>query len=375
MAISTESVTFESFYFAFKWILIYFIYIVALSKLLPGKTCRIKIKSYEKVYKINGLLVFLLTTIFAFIFIRLELITLVPIVEHFWSFFAAANIISILFSIALYTRTKIIETDETDPVRIDYLPDFIADFWFGIERNPEFIGLDLKMFFYQPSLIGLFLLTVGFAEYQFLKYNQISIQMILLLSFWWFYLLLHYIKEEFMLYTWDIIAENFGFMLIWGDTVYLPFLYSICGWTIVDTINIEFSKLRILLLILFNLAASYLFRVSNLQKHQFKLKQANPRNLFYWWNKDLVVLENKLLCSGFWGIGRHLNYTGEILVYLSIATISGMNSLLPYILPFSLLLLLTHRAWRDEQRCKEKYGPLWIKYCRIARFRMIPFVY
>jgi delta14-sterol reductase len=348
---------------------------VALSKLLPGKTCRIKIKSYEKVYKINGLLVFLLTSIFAFIFIRLELITLVPIVKHFWSFFAAANIISILFSIALYTRTKIIETDETDPVRIDYLPDFISDFWFGIERNPEFIGLDLKMFFYQPSLIGLFLLTVSFAEYQFLKYNQISIQMILLLSFWWFYLLLHYIKEEFMLYTWDIIAENFGFMLIWGDTVYLPFLYSICGWTIVDTINIEYSKLRILLLILFNLAASYLFRVSNLQKHQFKLKQANPRNFFYWWNKDLVVLENKLLCSGFWGIGRHLNYTGEILVYLSISTISGFNSLLPYTLPFSLLLLLTHRAWRDEQRCKEKYGPLWIKYCRIARFRMIPFVY
>jgi delta14-sterol reductase len=123
------------------------------------------------------------------------------------------------------------------------------------------------------------------------------------------------------------------------------------------------------------LAASYLFRVSNLQKHQFKLKQANPRNFFYWWNKDLVVLENKLLCSGFWGIGRHLNYTGEILVYLSISTISGFNSLLPYTLPFSLLLLLTHRAWRDEQRCKEKYGPLWIKYCRIARFRMIPFVY
>jgi delta14-sterol reductase len=40
----------------------------------------------------------------------------------------------------------------------------------------------------------------------------------------------HFIREDFMLSTWDIIAENFGFMLVWGDMVYLPFLYCIGGW-------------------------------------------------------------------------------------------------------------------------------------------------
>ena len=375
MPIVCEPVNWVNFNFGLKWILAYFIYMAAVSKLLPGKICRIKIKENEKTYKINGLYVFLLTTGLAFILLNLQFFTFIPLITHFWSFFAAANAISIIFSILLFLSAKIYKTKENDPVRLDYLPDFVADFWFGIERNPEFIGLDLKMFFYQPSLIGLFLLITGFAEYQFSSYGQLSIQMILLLVFWWIYLLFHYIKEEFMLYTWDIIAENFGFMLIWGDTVYLPFLYSICGWCSVDTVNIKFSSIRIVLLILFNLFASYIFRVSNLQKHQFKLKQANPRSWFYWWNKDLVVLENKLLCSGFWGIGRHLNYTGEILVYLSIASINGMQSFMPYVLPLSLLLLLMQRAWRDEQRCKIKYGQLWIKYCKIAKFRIIPFLY
>jgi hypothetical protein len=40
-----------------------------------------------------------------------------------------------------------------------------------------------------------------------------------------------------------------------------------------------------------------------------------------------------------------------------------------------LLGLFVHRAWRDDQRCREKYGDMWVEYCRRARFRMIPFVY
>ena len=43
--------------------------------------------------------------------------------------------------------------------------------------------------------------------------------------------------------------------------------------------------------------------------------------------------------------------------------------------PLWLFCLLTHRAWRDEQRCRQKYGKLWDEYCRKARFRMIPFLY
>ena len=49
--------------------------------------------------------------------------------------------------------------------------------------------------------------------------------------------------------------------------------------------------------------------------------------------------------------------------------------MVPYLLPVWLLCLLTHRAWRDDRRCREKYGALWDEYCKRATFKMIPFLY
>jgi delta14-sterol reductase len=83
----------------------------------------------------------------------------------------------------------------------------------------------------------------------------------------------------------------------------------------------------------------------------------------------------KLLVSGFWGVGRKLNYTGELCCYLAWSLTTGLSSVVPYLLPLWLMVLFPHRAWRDDQRCREKYGPLWDEYCKRARFRMIPFLY
>jgi hypothetical protein len=41
---------------------------------------------------------------------------------------------------------------------------FERQFWCGREQNPSLFGVDLKMFFYQPSLIGLFMMILAFLE-------------------------------------------------------------------------------------------------------------------------------------------------------------------------------------------------------------------
>ncbi|MGH2690638.1 MAG: hypothetical protein ACRDKW_17790 [Actinomycetota bacterium] len=87
------------------------------------------------------------------------------------------------------------------------------------------------------------------------------------------------------------------------------------------------------------------------------------------------MIGGRLLVSGFWGIGRKLNYTGELMVYTAWTLTTGFRSPVPYLLPLWLAVLFVHRAWRDEQRCLNKYGDLWSEYCRHARFRMLPFVY
>jgi Delta14-sterol reductase len=37
----------------------------------------------------------------------------------------------------------------------------LANVWMGVELNPEFWGVDLKMFGYLPSLIGLWVLNLS----------------------------------------------------------------------------------------------------------------------------------------------------------------------------------------------------------------------
>ena len=55
--------------------------------------------------------------------------------------------------------------------------------------------------------------------------------------FWYLYLLTLYLREDFMLWTFDIIEDHFGFMLVWGDLIYVPFLYSIAGWFAADNVH------------------------------------------------------------------------------------------------------------------------------------------
>ena len=63
------------------------------------------------------------------------------------------------------------------------------------------------------------------------------------------------------------------------------------------------------------------------------------------------------------------------MVYFSWTLTTGFHLIVPYLLPLWLVCLFSHRAWRDDQRCRQKYGPLWAEYCARARFRMIPFLY
>jgi delta14-sterol reductase len=285
-------------------------------------------------------------------------LSLTPIIRYFWSLFAVTNVVAIGISVALYVRAP--AANKTS---------FAKDLWLGPELNPTWLGVDLKMFFYQPSLIGVNLLVVAFANAQRDLYGAITPQMGCLMAFWCAYLFTHYVKEEFMLSTWDVIAENFGTMLVWGDLVYVPFLYSLPCWWLVDERE-PFTGWQCALLSLAFVGSLWVFREANWQKEGFK--RTPDRTI---WGRKPELVGGRLLASGWWGIGRKLNYTGEIGVYICFALAAGFSHPWPYILPLSLIGLLAQRAARDDRRCSEKYGNVWKEYCARARFRMIPFVY
>lgn len=327
-------------------------------------------------YKLSGFTLFIATHVVVGVGTWLFGLSLAPLVTHFWSLFIVVNAFAFLASGWLFWRGRHLRASIEREGR---LPPTLHDLWFGVELNPRLAGVDLKMFAYHPSLLGVMLVNWGFAYVQFERYGAVTLEMGLYLIFWFLYLFTHYVKEEFMLSTWDIIAERFGFMLVWGDLVYVPFLYSLPGWWVVSRgwtsaeegfVHSPLPVWSAALLVLFHLLSLWIFRGSNWQKDRFK---RDPN--VHIWGKPAETLGGRLLVSGWWGIGRKINYTGEIGVYLSFAMCAGFSTPWPYILPLTLIILLTQRAGRDDRRCRAKYGALWEDYCRRARFRIFPLVY
>jgi delta14-sterol reductase len=85
---------------------------------------------------------------------------------------------------------------------------------------------------------------------------------------------------------------------------------------------------------------------------------------------------NTLLVNGFWGISRHINYLGEILMATGIILCTGYPGLIwPWLYPMYYVILLFSRQKDDDNRCAVKYGELWKTYVKKVPCRIIPFVY
>lgn len=342
-------------------------------------------------YKLNGLRLMLVLAAAIASAHALHLFSLGTVNRLFWPLFVVANVFVVLHTGYLYvtgapkrsakrsaTHLSTPDSDSGAAASSDTIAvaapslDFFAlvkDLWMGVELNPELWGVDLKMFAYLPSLLGLWVLNLSFGVAQWEMLGHLTTRMWLYQAFFTAYIINYFEFEYGMLHTWDVIAEDFGYMLVWGDYVLVPFFYSICGWYLIGyTEALPFGQL-VALPILFAVGF-VVFRGTNQQKHDYK---EHPEKKI--WGKTPEAIGGRLLVSGFWGIGRKLNYTGELMVYFAWTLTAGFQSVVPYLLPLWLVCLFSHRAWRDDQKCRAKYGPLWSEYCARARFRMIPFLY
>jgi delta14-sterol reductase len=323
---------------------------------LPGKFVQgfPQANGERKTYKVNGMALWVATHMFVIGGTLVFGLSLAPLVEHFWSLLVVVNVLAFAWAIQL-----------TWPASRRS----VAAWWYGAELNPTWLGVDLKTWAYQPSLIGLSLLNVAFAYAQWKTHGLLTPQMIAYQVFWWLYMTSHFHYEVGILSMWDVIAEKFGMMLVWGDLVLVPFFYSIGGWFLVHMVE-PMPLWQVAAIAGIHLIGLFVFRGANAQKDRFKRDRAASI-----WGRPPELLGGKLLVSGWWGIGRKLNYTGEIMVYFSFALCSGAQSIVPYLLPLWLCVLLPHRAWRDEKRCRDKYGELWEHYTKRVKFRMVPFLY
>ncbi|KAL2633385.1 hypothetical protein R1flu_004864 [Riccia fluitans] len=282
--------------------------------------------------------------------------------------FVATLILCFVFAVYLQIVGSVSRSQSTS-LKSHATGNIVHDWWYGVQLNPSVLGLDLKFFWIRAGMMGWLLINLSIAAKMCYEHRSLTLSMSLFQIFTLIYVLDYFWFEEYMTSTWDIIAEHFGFMLVMGDLVWIPFTFSIQAWWLMTNL-VQLTNVAAAMDVLIFLIGYTVFRGSNKQKHIFK---KNPKALI--WGQPPQVVGGKLLVSGYWGIARHCNYLGDLLVAFSFSLPCGFTSIVPYFYPTYLLILLLWRERRDEAKCREKYKEVWVEYCTKVPWRIIPGLY
>jgi delta14-sterol reductase len=316
-------------------------------------------------YHINGMLVF---NVILFAWFLAGIFRIMPfdwLYIHRWQGLAGACILGIVFTLVLVLPYP--------PVR----KSFFADLFFGrIENLTVWKGrVDIKMWLYLAGAIMLELNVLSFTAYHMLNYGSASSPGILLSAALITWFVLDYLTfEEVHLYTYDIFAERIGFKLGWGCIVFYPYFYSIFLWTTAGLPDPQTPAWLLAVYAVVFLTGWTLARGANMQKYFFK---KFPGRSFLGIKPEAITNgEKSLLVNGFWGISRHVNYSGEVLMAAGIILCTGYPALVwPWLYPLYYVILLTARQMDDDKRCLKKYGDLWNDYKKRVPYRIIPKIY
>lgn len=253
-----------------------------------------------------------------------------------------------------------------------------ADLFLGRRVNPQILGgrADAKMVLYLLGAVVLELNLLSFGAHHFIAFpDDPSPGVALYVALFSFFVCEYLWFERVHLYTYDIFAERVGFKLVWGCLAWYPFFYGVGLWSVAERPNPHAPTWLLALSTLVFLSGWVIARGANMQKYTFK---QDPKKAF------LGVLapetlsdgEHAVLASGFWGVSRHVNYLGEVLMATGLALSLGYPELVaPWLYPLYYVVLLGTRERDDDRRCAEKYGALWNDYRRRVRWRIVPGIY
>ena len=241
--------------------------------------------------------------------------------------------------------------------------------------------VDVKMYLYVVGGTMLSLNTLSGASYHYGLFGADSNPGVFLYAaFFTLYVLDYFIFERVQLYTYDLIHENLGFKLLWGGLVVYGWLFILPLWGMAAYPNPSFTEgwtyvwlIGTVTLFLFGWGIS---RGANLQKYTFK-RWPDRKFLGLIRPEYIEAGDRKILCSGLWGVARHLNYMGEGLLALSIALVFGYFSN-PWAWTYFVFIvtLFACRQRFDETYCAEKYGhDKWTEYQERVKYRILPGVY
>mmetsp|Transcript_58062 Transcript_58062/g.151339 ORF Transcript_58062/g.151339 Transcript_58062/m.151339 type:complete len:522 (+) Transcript_58062:70-1635(+) len=286
----------------------------------------------------------------------------------------------------------------------------IHDFWLGVARNPRCLhkllpktgGFDIKRF--SNARAGLTIWIICNWSYMAAIYygctlkdnkpvcvegdwSRVGYPAIFIGLAHWYYIFDYNWNEPAYLTTTDLRHDLYGWMLAYGCCGWLAWYYPIAymghlvGQKKPLNDNNEYFVAGLTLYII----GMYLFRVTNIEKHNFRkyIDDGKDLSAYKVWGKDVDYIKTEegsyLLCSGYWALARHFNYIGDMVMCLGwTVACAGPNHGFPWV-PLSYVayfwMMDLHRLSRDEGRCERKYKQDWHRYCEKVPYFILPGIF
>jgi len=178
----------------------------------------------------------------------------------------------------------------------------------------------------------------------------------------------------------DIQHDRAGYYICWGCLVWVPSVYTSHSFYLAQHAP-PLHTWAGLAIFLFGMTCIYVNYDSDNQRYVFRqthgkciLWGTTPRKIVAHYTTASGDLRTSLLlCDGWWRLSRHFHYVPEILASLAWSMPALTTGLIgPYFYVMFLTVLLTDRAFRDDDRCRKKYGNDWDKYCDIVPYKIVP---
>ncbi|OON16890.1 ergosterol biosynthesis ERG4/ERG24 family protein, partial [Opisthorchis viverrini] len=273
----------------------------------------------------------------------------------------------------------------------------VVDFWFGRPLRPRWFGLDWKMVVHRPAAIGLLLAEVTFLCAQWERYGRISPALAVLVALHSIWLVdavsversqppkpasaqlsLHTLATSF-----EVLHHGLGYRSL-GGALLFPFLYGLpaaylsskpdVGRLFTPTGDPVYHHwiLTACAVVLF-FVGYWIYRSSNNQKNLFRNQPNHPS--FADVSKISGPHTQRLLAGGWWGVLRHPNYLGDLLMAYAASLPSGFSSAMPWIYPLILTIFLLRRIHQTERFNEDKHGISWTMYKKLVPYKLVPRIF
>eukprot|EP01065_Artemidia_motanka_P046410 TRINITY_DN7031_c0_g1_i2.p1 TRINITY_DN7031_c0_g1~~TRINITY_DN7031_c0_g1_i2.p1 ORF type:complete len:352 (+),score=87.46 TRINITY_DN7031_c0_g1_i2:440-1495(+) len=305
---------------------------------------------------------------------------LTRLVENFGQYMFLTMVVGDVTSVGWYVYGCVTEGGGTGS--------FIYDVFMGTTLNPRIGVADIKMVAEARwSWLTLFLITLSCAASQYKTLGRVSLEMGFMVVAHWLYTNACAKGEHFIVTTWDMTTEKFGWMLNFWNVCGVPFVYTFSSVYLLKNPTVCVDSPLVAAYFVALLVVYYVWDVSNFQKNDLRLRrvgahEARARQLFPVLPgsrienpRTLKTPKGDLLVDGFFGYARKINYTMDILMAFLWGAVTHFTAFLPFFYCVFFTGFIIHRWVRDDARCARKYGEHWEEYRRTVPYVFLPYVF